>query len=185
VSPYFAKRFISEDPLGFDGGDLNLYAYVESNPIKGVDPEGLFTIVVNDPGGRNGPTYGGTITVTGNNGQSVTVSGSSWPNPTNPSPGIASGTYSAVYSPTGHQGTSPGVRLKNGSTVPTLGPNPAQNNQSFATGVNIHSGYSSTCRGSAGCITISPGQANKVWDILQPGETGTVSVNRTNSQCGR
>ena len=35
------KRFISEDPLGFDGGDLNLYAYVGNNPIMGVDPLGL------------------------------------------------------------------------------------------------------------------------------------------------
>jgi RHS repeat-associated protein len=35
------KRFISEDPLGFDGGDLNLYAYVGNNPVMGVDPLGL------------------------------------------------------------------------------------------------------------------------------------------------
>ncbi|MEW6429715.1 MAG: RHS repeat-associated core domain-containing protein [Thermodesulfobacteriota bacterium] len=34
-------RFISEDPLGFDGGDLNLYAYVGNNPVMGVDPLGL------------------------------------------------------------------------------------------------------------------------------------------------
>jgi len=34
-------RFISEDPIGFDGGDVNLYAYVGNNPIMGVDPEGL------------------------------------------------------------------------------------------------------------------------------------------------
>ena len=34
-------RFISEDPLGFDGGDLNLYAYVGNSPVMGVDPSGL------------------------------------------------------------------------------------------------------------------------------------------------
>lgn len=34
-------RFISEDPLGFDGGDLNLYAYVRNNPINFNDPSGL------------------------------------------------------------------------------------------------------------------------------------------------
>lgn len=34
-------RFISEDPLGFDGGDLNLYAYVGNNPVMSVDPWGL------------------------------------------------------------------------------------------------------------------------------------------------
>ena len=34
-------RFMSEDPIGFDGGDVNLYAYVLSNPIMNVDPSGL------------------------------------------------------------------------------------------------------------------------------------------------
>ncbi len=36
-------RFISEDPIGFAGGDLNLYAYVQNNPILFVDPSGLDT----------------------------------------------------------------------------------------------------------------------------------------------
>ncbi len=34
-------RFISEDPLGFDGGDVNLYAYASNNPITMLDPSGL------------------------------------------------------------------------------------------------------------------------------------------------
>ena len=34
-------RFISEDPLGFGGRDVNLYAYVCSNPITRIDPLGL------------------------------------------------------------------------------------------------------------------------------------------------
>ncbi len=34
-------RFISEDPLGFDGGDVNLYAYVGNSPVMLVDPWGL------------------------------------------------------------------------------------------------------------------------------------------------
>jgi RHS repeat-associated protein len=33
-------RFISEDPAGFDGGDLNLYAYVLDNPVNLTDPSG-------------------------------------------------------------------------------------------------------------------------------------------------
>jgi RHS repeat-associated protein len=34
-------RFISEDPLGFDGGDVNLYAYALNNPVMFIDPLGL------------------------------------------------------------------------------------------------------------------------------------------------
>lgn len=34
-------RFISEDPMGFAGGDVNLSAYVQNNPINRVDPLGL------------------------------------------------------------------------------------------------------------------------------------------------
>ena len=34
-------RFLSPDPIGFAGGDLNLYAYVRNNPIRWIDPWGL------------------------------------------------------------------------------------------------------------------------------------------------
>ncbi|MCA9421817.1 MAG: RHS repeat-associated core domain-containing protein, partial [Nitrospira sp.] len=34
------QRFISEDPIGFAGGDPNLYAYVFNNPVNLTDPEG-------------------------------------------------------------------------------------------------------------------------------------------------
>ena len=33
-------RFLSQDPIGFDGG-LNVYTYVDNNPINYVDPSGL------------------------------------------------------------------------------------------------------------------------------------------------
>ena len=36
-----AGRFISEDPIGFGGGDANLMAYVRNNPIMLADPLGL------------------------------------------------------------------------------------------------------------------------------------------------
>lgn len=35
-----AGRFISEDPIGFGGGDMNLYRYVLNNPVNLVDPFG-------------------------------------------------------------------------------------------------------------------------------------------------
>ncbi|MCP3928381.1 MAG: RHS repeat-associated core domain-containing protein [Bacteroidetes bacterium] len=34
-------RYISADPIGFRGGDLNLYSYVGQDPINWFDPDGL------------------------------------------------------------------------------------------------------------------------------------------------
>src|SRR5260370_35643868 len=36
-----AGRFISEDPIRFDGDGENFYAYVSNNPVNFVDPSGL------------------------------------------------------------------------------------------------------------------------------------------------
>ncbi|MBI5885113.1 MAG: RHS repeat protein [Deltaproteobacteria bacterium] len=36
-------RFISEDPIGFNGGDTNLYSYVGQNPVRYTDSIGLYT----------------------------------------------------------------------------------------------------------------------------------------------
>ncbi len=36
-----AGRFISSDPIGFAGGDSNLYAYVFNDPVNLIDPSGL------------------------------------------------------------------------------------------------------------------------------------------------
>jgi RHS repeat-associated protein len=38
-SPAWA-RFVSEDPIGLSGGDVNLYRYVANNPEQGRDPSG-------------------------------------------------------------------------------------------------------------------------------------------------
>jgi len=35
------QRFISEDPIGFSAGDVNLYGYVGNNPVNYTDPFGL------------------------------------------------------------------------------------------------------------------------------------------------
>ena len=38
-------RWTNKDPIGFAGGDTNVYAYVGSDRVNGVDPEGLETRV--------------------------------------------------------------------------------------------------------------------------------------------
>jgi RHS repeat-associated protein len=40
------QRFISEDPIEFQGGDINLYAYVANNPVNLVDPQGMALPIV-------------------------------------------------------------------------------------------------------------------------------------------
>jgi RHS repeat-associated protein len=37
----FTGRFISEDPISFQGGDSNLYRYVMNNSLNNIDPSGL------------------------------------------------------------------------------------------------------------------------------------------------
>ncbi|MHC4268584.1 MAG: RHS repeat-associated core domain-containing protein [Planctomycetota bacterium] len=34
-------RWTTKDPIDFAGGDVNLYGYVQNNPVNGVDPSGL------------------------------------------------------------------------------------------------------------------------------------------------
>jgi RHS repeat-associated protein len=42
-------EFISEDPIGFNGGDANLYRYVGNSPINRIDPSGLLTLYQGNP----------------------------------------------------------------------------------------------------------------------------------------
>jgi len=37
-------RFLSPDPIGFQGGDVNLYRYVANSPVNLIDPSGLFCV---------------------------------------------------------------------------------------------------------------------------------------------
>jgi RHS repeat-associated protein len=52
-------RFISEDPAGFEGGDINLYVYAGNNPIMLVDPLGLYTeVIIWEPVGHGKSAFG-------------------------------------------------------------------------------------------------------------------------------
>jgi RHS repeat-associated protein len=55
------QRFISEDPIGFYGGDLNVYEYVKNRPILFNDPTGKEAQVIPfpppPPGGRPRPPW--------------------------------------------------------------------------------------------------------------------------------
>jgi RHS repeat-associated protein len=171
-------RYMSADPIGQLSG-INLYLYAASNPIAAFDPFGLeFEIEVTDSGGGNGSTYGGTATVTTDHGTSVSVRASSHPNPNRDHPTVTEGSHGATYSGTGHRQERPGVRLRDGAPVATTGPNPRQNNQAVADGINVHCGASPTNRGSAGCITIHPDDCERFFEALNEGETGTVNISR-------
>ncbi len=171
-------RYVESDPIGLRGG-LDIYNYVHNNTINRLDPSGLFDAIVYETGSKNGIIYGASITVIGDNGQVVTVPGSSWPNPNNANPGIVEGQYSGIYSQTAHKmGTKDGIIINNNDFIPTVGPNGNQNKEALANYIHLHCGYSKTNRGSAGCITVEPDYCQKLWDILEEGETGYVTVIR-------
>jgi RHS repeat-associated protein len=41
-------RWISQDPMGFDAGDTNLYRFIANSPTNATDPTGKFLFVAND-----------------------------------------------------------------------------------------------------------------------------------------
>ncbi len=42
-------RWLQQDPIGFGGGDINLYRFVGDNPTNGIDPIGLDRFWISDP----------------------------------------------------------------------------------------------------------------------------------------
>jgi RHS repeat-associated protein len=48
-------RWTAKDPIRFDGGDVNLYGYVVSDPINFADPTGLGGLAMPSPGPSSSP----------------------------------------------------------------------------------------------------------------------------------
>jgi RHS repeat-associated protein len=42
----YTGRWTARDPILFDGGDTNLYAYVANDPVNWIDPSGRFAVIV-------------------------------------------------------------------------------------------------------------------------------------------
>ncbi len=42
-------RWLQPDPMGFAAGDVNLYRYCGNDPVDGVDPTGLYTVIGDYP----------------------------------------------------------------------------------------------------------------------------------------
>jgi RHS repeat-associated protein len=53
-------RFLSIDPLALDGGDANLYTWVDNSPVNFVDPEGMRGRVIYEPEIKDPKTKGTT-----------------------------------------------------------------------------------------------------------------------------
>ena len=75
-------QFLSDDPIGFDGGDVNLRRYAGNNPINEVDPSGLQALPVihtldefdtQYAGGKRVSELSGLVKVPGGNYVSVSV----------------------------------------------------------------------------------------------------------------
>jgi len=61
-------RWTARDPIGFEGGDSNLYGYVLGDPINLVDPEGTNPVVIIVAGGMVGGIASGVTTYIVSNG---------------------------------------------------------------------------------------------------------------------
>jgi RHS repeat-associated protein len=69
-------RFLQNDPIRFDGGDMNLYRYAGGNPIMNVDPTGLYDVWTGTMGGLK--ALGGGLEVVAGGALFAAGTGSSW-----------------------------------------------------------------------------------------------------------
>jgi RHS repeat-associated protein len=63
----FTGRWTTQDPIGFAGGDYNLYRYVGNSPTNGTDPSGLIAAAA------AAPWFGGAVGAAGAAGAAATA----------------------------------------------------------------------------------------------------------------
>jgi RHS repeat-associated protein len=156
-------RFLNEDPIGFDGGDPNLYRYVGNSPINGYDPTGL-----TQAGNPLNNIFGGTTY----NPYAGSLATSSSPIFTQPrpssSPGLSLGTLGSVlgnsiynsapsyFAPTTRSALSAGVSLVGAGLSSTA---PGYSGGQTATASNSPGWLQ-----SAGNLVGAIWNAGKIWD---------------------
>tara|TARA_R110002049_G_scaffold215980_1_gene387378 strand:+ start:507 stop:1418 length:912 start_codon:yes stop_codon:yes gene_type:complete len=105
------QRFVSEDTIGFGGGDTNLYRYVNGNPMKYVDPSGKFINVV--IGAGVGAIFGALSSCDGNRLKGALIGGAA---------GALAGTgLGGIFGGALLGGaTDASIQIANGSTIQNL-----------------------------------------------------------------
>jgi RHS repeat-associated protein len=161
-----AGRFITRDPIGFGGGDYNLYAYVGNNPVNLIDPWGLHSLLYQngnltyyDDGGKPVATYPATSGEPG-----VTDPSASWQGP------IPPGSYTLNPSEISEGGFFRNLLGDWGQYRVPLHPNQGTNtfgrNNFF-----LHGGRKP---GSAGCIDVGDKDKNLFPEMIK--HQGPISV---------
>lgn len=122
-----------------------------------------------------------------------TTRGSTFPNPFDPNDRerrltdaygcLAPGRYRWQYHPEGHQG-EPGLILNANGRCQAAFPNPNQDGQLYLDYVHIHSAWSDTWRGSAGCPTIIQTAWQKLLQVVE-GQDGFVDIEHTQAPVQR
>ena len=180
-------RFMAVDPLAEKYYSTNPFAYCLNNLLKYVDPLGTDTISVIDQNirpldrGKSGETYTATIQVI-QNGEVIGVyEGSSYPNSVSNKENstnyntIAEGEYD-FNNKSGHKGgTQKGLNIVDESGNKYIKGFDRDGNEVQMQYVNVHSGKSDNgnynSRGSQGCITINPKDAQSFFSHFKWNES--------------
>jgi RHS repeat-associated protein len=151
------QRFVSEDPIGFDGG-INFYEYADSNPVAFIDSSGLSSLVF-DRGSGTLDVYDGKGNYIGrydagnfttNPGGDPKIVGSNGPAP--------NGTY-PVQAPI-NTGVSPAYG-------PYFFPIGAPGSLIRRRGIGLHGGRRGPMSRTNGCIRVSNDTDRKLYQLYQ------------------